>query len=185
MLISFCLTMVMSMFFRSIASLSRSLTQALAPAAIMILALVIYTGFAINVQNMRGWARWINYLDPIAYGFESLMINEFHGREYACSMFVPAGPGYEGATGEEHVCSTVGAVAGSSVVNGDAYINGSYEYYHAHKWRNFGILIGFFLFLTAIYLLATGEFSAPSYTLCSSSSSNLHSRVDYRQEVKG
>ncbi|XAO22858.1 hypothetical protein I312_101633 [Cryptococcus bacillisporus CA1280] len=155
MLISFCLTMVMSMFFRSIASLSRSLTQALAPAAIMILALVIYTGFAINVQNMRGWARWINYLDPIAYGFESLMINEFHGREYACSMFVPSGPGYEGATGEEHVCSTVGAVAGSSVVNGDAYINGSYQYYHAHKWRNFGILIGFFLFLTAVYLLAT------------------------------
>lgn len=138
MLISFTLTMVMSMFFRSIASLSRSLTQALAPAAIMILALVIYTGFAINVQNMRGWARWINYLDPIAYGFESLMINEFHGREYACSAFVPTGPGYEGATGEERVCSTVGSVAGSPVVNGDAYINGSYEYYHAHRVRGLG-----------------------------------------------
>ncbi len=37
MLISFTLTLVMSMFFRSIAALSRSLVQALAPAAILIL----------------------------------------------------------------------------------------------------------------------------------------------------
>lgn len=157
MLISFTLTMVMSMLFRSIASLSRSLTQALAPAALLILGLVMYTGFAVNVANMRGWARWMNWLDPIAYGFESLMINEFHGREYECSTFIPMGPGYEDATGQQHVCSTAGAVAGSSVVNGDAYINLSYEYYHAHKWRNFGILIGFFLFFSAIYLTATGK----------------------------
>ncbi|OWZ43068.1 ATP-binding cassette transporter [Cryptococcus neoformans var. grubii Br795] len=155
MLISFTLTMVMSMLFRSIASLSRSLAQALAPAALLILGLVMYTGFAVNVANMRGWARWMNWLDPIAYGFESLMINEFHDREYECSAFIPMGPGYEGATGQQHVCSTAGAIAGSSVVNGDDYINLSYEYYHAHKWRNFGILIGFFLFFTAIYMAAT------------------------------
>lgn len=157
MLISFTLTMVMSMLFRSIASLSRSLAQALAPAALLILGLVMYTGFAVNVANMRGWARWMNWLDPIAYGFESLMINEFHGREYECAAFIPMGPGYEGATGQQRVCSTAGAVAGSSVVNGDDYINLSYEYYHAHKWRNFGILIGFFLFFSVIYISATGK----------------------------
>lgn len=42
-LISFTMTLTMSMFFRSIASLSRSLSQALAPAAVLILALVMYT----------------------------------------------------------------------------------------------------------------------------------------------
>ncbi|ODN86312.1 ATP-binding cassette, subfamily G (WHITE), member 2, PDR [Cryptococcus wingfieldii CBS 7118] len=155
MLISFALTMVMSMLFRSIASLSRSLSQALAPAALLILALVIYTGFAINVSNMRGWARWINYLDPIAFGFESLMINEFHGRDYDCSVFVPSGGPYDSVDASQRVCSTVGAVAGSSVINGDMYINESYSYYHAHKWRNFGILIVFFLFNTFVYLSAT------------------------------
>ncbi|KAK8846877.1 hypothetical protein IAR55_005967 [Kwoniella newhampshirensis] len=160
MLISFSLTMTMSMFFRSIASLSRSLTQALAPAALLILALVIYTGFAIPVTYMHGWARWMNYLDPIAYGFESLMVNEFHGRDYDCTAFVPVGPSYANASPTERVCSTVGSVAGLPYVNGDDYINTAYRYYHAHKWRNLGIIIGFFLFLSAIYLLATELISA-------------------------
>ncbi|WVO15160.1 hypothetical protein L204_102804 [Cryptococcus depauperatus] len=155
LLISFSLTMTMSMVFRSIASLSRSLTQALAPAALLILGLVIYTGFAINVSNMRGWARWMNYLDPIAYGFESLMINEFHGRSYACSQFIPVGAGYENIGTDNRVCSSVGSVPGSSAVDGDRYINLSYQYYHAHKWRNFGIVIAFFLFFTCVYMGAT------------------------------
>lgn len=46
----------------------------MAPAAILILAIVIYTGFALPIPYMRGWARWINYLDLVAYGFESLMV---------------------------------------------------------------------------------------------------------------
>jgi ATP-binding cassette subfamily G (WHITE) protein 2 (PDR) len=66
----------MSMIFRSIGALSRSLAQAQAPAAVFILALIIYTGFAIPTGNMRPWFRWINYLDPVAYGFEALMVNE-------------------------------------------------------------------------------------------------------------
>ena len=48
----------------------------MAPAAIFILALVIYTGFTIPVGAMHPWFRWINYLDPVAYAFEALMINE-------------------------------------------------------------------------------------------------------------
>lgn len=75
-LFTFVCTVTMSMFFRSIGALSRSLSQAMAPAAIFILALVIYTGFAIPVTNMHPWFRWLNYLDPVAYAFEALMINE-------------------------------------------------------------------------------------------------------------
>jgi ABC-type multidrug transport system permease subunit len=48
----------------------------MAPAAIFILALIIYTGFAIPIIDMHPWFRWINYLDPVAYAFEALMINE-------------------------------------------------------------------------------------------------------------
>ena len=40
-----------------------------------ILAIVIFTGFAIPTRYMLGWSRWINYIDPVAYGFEALMIN--------------------------------------------------------------------------------------------------------------
>lgn len=129
MLISFTMTLTMSMMFRSIASLSRTLEQALAPAAILILALVIYTGFAIPVTTMPGWSRWINYLDPIAYGFEALMVNEFSGRQYQCTQIVPSGPGYEGASGTSQICSVQGAEPGSLLVDGNAYINTAYQYY--------------------------------------------------------
>ena len=48
----------------------------MAPAAIIILALVIYTGFTIPTSAMHPWFRWLGYLDPVAYAFEALMINE-------------------------------------------------------------------------------------------------------------
>lgn len=87
--ISFITTLVMSMLFRSIASFSRSLAQAMAPAALIILSIIIFTGFAIPVDYMLGWCRWINYIDPVAYAFEALMINEFHNQDYICSDRVP------------------------------------------------------------------------------------------------
>lgn len=52
------------------------MSQAMVPAAILILALVMFTGFVIPIDYMLGWCRWINYIDPVAYAFESLMINE-------------------------------------------------------------------------------------------------------------
>ena len=154
---SFILTLSMSMIFRSIASLSRTLTQALAPAAILVLGLVIYTGFAIPVSNMPGWSRWINYIDPIAYGFESLMINEFTGREFSCSVVIPSGPGYDTVEATQQVCQTPGSTAGSFVVGGDAYIGTVYQYEAIHKWRNIGIVFIFIVFFAIVYLTATGE----------------------------
>jgi ATP-binding cassette, subfamily G (WHITE), member 2, PDR len=154
LLVSFLTTLTMSMFFRTIASLSRSLPGAMAPAAILILAIVIYTGFAIPVNYMHGWARWINYVDPVAYGFESLMINEFHNRDFPCSVSIPAGPGYP-AIGTDHtVCTTVGSKPGAKFVNGDDYLNSAFQYYHSHKWRNVGIVIVFLLGLMVAYLVA-------------------------------
>ncbi|OQU96073.1 hypothetical protein CLAIMM_02209 [Cladophialophora immunda] len=52
LLISFMLTMTMSMMFRTIASVSRTLQQALTPAAVIILAIIIYTGFSIPTTYM-------------------------------------------------------------------------------------------------------------------------------------
>ncbi|KAL7423778.1 Multidrug resistance protein [Cryptotrichosporon argae] len=154
LLISFLLVLTMSMMFRSIASLSRSLTQALAPAAVIILALVIFTGFAIPTDYMHGWSKWIRYVNPIQYGFESLMINEFHGRDFTCVSIVPSGTGYT-QTGTDFVCSTKGAVAGQTYVNGDNFINSSYNYYHVHKWRNVGVIIAYMVLFMIIYLAAT------------------------------
>lgn len=132
------------------------------PAAILVLALVIFTGFVIPVDYMLGWCRWINYLDPVGYGFEALMINEFHNRNFACSSFVPnpSMEGYKNVTVDNMACSAIGSVSGQTFVSGDAYINSAYKYYHSNKWRNVGILIAFAIALHVVYIIATEYISA-------------------------
>ncbi|MCJ1461610.1 hypothetical protein MMC07_000207 [Pseudocyphellaria aurata] len=159
-LFSFTLVLAMSMLFRSIGALSRTLAGAMAPAGVLILALVIYTGFTVPIRDMHPWFRWFNYLDPVAYAFESLMINEFHNRQFPCSLYVPFGEGYENVDPLQKICTTVGAVAGSAVVEGDAFINTSFSYYHSHLWRNLGIIIAMGVFFCGIYLVATEFISA-------------------------
>ena len=132
----------------------------MAPAAVLILALVIYTGFTVPIRDMHPWFRWINYLDPVAYAFEALLINEFHNRQFECSSFVPQGISYTNVTSDQRICSAVGAAAGASYVEGDAYINTSFNYYRSHLWRNLGILIGMTIALCAVYLIATEYISA-------------------------
>ncbi|KAJ5901777.1 ABC multidrug transporter C [Penicillium taxi] len=157
LLFSFITTLTMSMLFRTIAASSRTLSQALVPAAILILGLIIFTGFTIPTRNMLGWSRWMNYIDPIAYGFESLMVNEFHGQNYLClaSSFIPSGSAYENYGLENKICSTTGATPGSQYVDGTAYLAQSFQYYDAHKWRNLGIMFAFMIFLMFTYLTAT------------------------------
>lgn len=133
LLFSFMCTMSMSMFFRCIGAMSRTLSQAMAPAAILILALIIYTGFTIPTVGMVVWFRWINYINPIAYAFESLMVNEFDGRTYDCALFTPSGPGYDSLANT--VCSVTGSVAGQTSVEGSVYIMETYAYTRAHMWR--------------------------------------------------
>jgi ATP-binding cassette subfamily G (WHITE) protein 2 (PDR) len=132
------------------------------PASLLILALVIFAGFVIPTDYMLGWCRWINYLDPVAYAFESLMVNEFSGRNFTCTAFVPSTsvPGYEDVGALNRACSTVGSVPGQDFINGDAFLNSKYKYYHAHKWRNVGILIAMTLFNHLVYIVATEFISA-------------------------
>jgi ATP-binding cassette, subfamily G (WHITE), member 2, PDR len=143
------------MMFRLIGSLSKSIAQALAPACLILLALVLYTGFVLPVQNMRGWASWLRWLNPVSYGFESLMLNEFHGRNFPCAQFVPSGPDYEGVGSLGQVCSTVGAQAGETFVSGTEYLLSAYGYTNKNKWRNVGILIVMTFGLMIMHLIAS------------------------------
>ncbi len=127
------------------------------PASVLILALLIFTGFVVPVGYMLDWCRWINYLNPVAYGYESLMVNEFHNRNFSCSSFIPD---YANATANNVACDAVGAVPGQSYVNGDAHINSAYSYYHSHKWRNVGIIIAMAIFNHLVYFIASEYISA-------------------------
>ncbi|KAF7716532.1 Uncharacterized protein PECH_005181 [Penicillium ucsense] len=154
-LFTFTTSLVMSNLFRTIGASSRSMAQAMVPSSIFMMILVIYTGFTIPVRDMHPWFRWLNYLNPIAYTFESLMINEFSGRRFPCTDFVPAGPLYADAPLSAKICSQKGAVPGQDYVDGDAFINTTYRYFREHMWRNYGILCAFFVALFVSYIVAS------------------------------
>lgn len=153
LLVSFIVTLVMSMMFRTIASVTRTLEQALAPAALIITALVIYAGFVIPTTYMVGWARWINYINPVAYGFEAIMANEFHNRNFTCSSFVPFGGGlYDAVSPVNRACVAIGSVLGETTVNGDVYLASAFGYHNSHKWRNVGIMAAFLVLFLITYV---------------------------------
>lgn len=162
LLISFTTVLTMSMMFRTMGSASRTLSQAMVPAAIIILALVIFTGFAIPIDYMLPWCRWLNYIDPLAYAFEALMVNEFHNREFSCSAFVPSPeiPAYANVGALNKVCSAVGSVPGLDYVLGDDYILSGFRYANSHKWRDFGLIIAFLLFFLATYMYSAENVAA-------------------------
>jgi len=58
------------------------------------------------------------------------------------------------------VCYSIGAVAGRDFVYGDDYIESGFRYSWNHRWRNFGILIGFMCFFLVIYMVAAELVSA-------------------------
>ncbi|CAI7636806.1 unnamed protein product [Penicillium glandicola] len=155
-LFSVMTTLVMSNIFRFIGAISRSVAQAMPPASVFMLILVIYTGFTIPVRDMHPWFRWLNYVNPIAYAFEGLMINEFSGRSFPCSNFAPGILEiYKDAPLSSKICSQKGAVAGQDFVDGEKYINTAYHYYSSHLWRNFGILCAFFVAFFALYVFSS------------------------------
>ncbi|KAF2018873.1 ABC multidrug transporter [Aaosphaeria arxii CBS 175.79] len=155
MLISFTMTLSMSMFFRFFASITKTIEQALAPSGIILLGLVLYTGFAIPIPYMRGWASWMRWINPIAYGFESVVVNEFEGRDFPCTAFVPSGGPYDNVAPDQRACAVPGAVPGLNSVNGPTYVRTAYQYEWSHRWRNFGIIVAFVIVLCALHLIMT------------------------------
>ncbi|RMY66568.1 hypothetical protein D0863_08338 [Hortaea werneckii] len=150
-LIVFTSMFVMSAVFRTMAAVTKTVSQAMALSGVLILAIVVYTGFTVPVSYMHPWFGWIRYINPIFYAFEILIANEFHGRRFECSQFVPA---YPTLPGDSFVCSITGAVAGQRTVLGDDFIAANYSYYYSHVWRNFGILLGFLFGFMIMYFIA-------------------------------
>lgn len=134
------------MLFRFIGSATKTASQALAPTAVIILAAILYTGYSIPVSALLGWSRWINYLSPLAWAFESLFINELVGRAYPCLSLVPFGPDYEDEPLISRSCTVIGAEPGSNIVSGTRHLIDGFDYAPGHKWRNFGILLAFLVF---------------------------------------
>jgi ABC-type multidrug transport system ATPase subunit len=180
-LITFIITFVMSAIFRTLAAVTKTISQAMGLAGVMILVLVVYTGFVLPVPSMHPWFEWIHYLNPIYYAFEILIANEFHGREFPCSSFVPS---YADLSGHAFSCTAAGSEAGSRTVSGDRYIQLNYDYSYSHVWRNFGILIAFLVGFMIIYFVASELNSATTSTAEALVFRRGHEPASFRQDHK-
>ncbi|KAF2193354.1 ABC drug exporter AtrF [Zopfia rhizophila CBS 207.26] len=146
------LTMTMYAFFRAIGALVGSLDAATRITGVAIQALVVYTGYLIPPRKMHPWFSWLRWVNPVQYGFEGLMANEFYNLKIECvpPYIVPMVPNAEP---RYQSCAIQGSTPGSLTVNGADYIQVAYSYSRSHLWRNFGFIcafFGFFVFLTAL-----------------------------------
>ncbi|KAG2159222.1 ABC-2 type transporter-domain-containing protein [Suillus bovinus] len=150
-LIVFSITLTMKAFFRMLAASFKDESGATSLAGISVLVVSLYTGYTIPRPSMPGALRWITYINPLRYGFEAILTNEFHTLNATCTTLVPQGPGYENISLANQVCTTVGSLPGMTTVDGNRFVDMSYGYSYSYLWRNFGIIIafgvGFFVFL--------------------------------------
>ncbi|KAF4968353.1 hypothetical protein FSARC_4299 [Fusarium sarcochroum] len=94
-LLSFLITLNMSMLFRFMGPVTKTVSQALAPSAIML----GLDGYAGSIQS------------PI---LKSLVLGEFVRHSFPCMDFVPSGPGYDSVSSTQQACSVKGSIPGQS-----------------------------------------------------------------------
>ncbi|KAK9327466.1 ABC-2 type transporter-domain-containing protein [Lipomyces starkeyi] len=156
------ITMCMTSLFRAVGAAFTTFDAASKVSGFLIGALIMYTGYMIQKPKMHPWFVWIYWIDPLAYGFQSLLANEFHNKQIPCvgTNLVPNGPGYTDPTYQS--CAGVGgAVQGEVSLTGDRYLE-SLRYSHAHVWRNFGIVWVWWALFVAITIVATSKWRPSS-----------------------
>ena len=148
--------------FRAIGATAQTFDAASKISGLVITATVMYTGYLIQKPHMHPWFVWLYWVDPLAYGFEALLANEFHNKIIPCigDNLIPSGPSYLNSAFQS--CSGVGgAIEGEVIVTGDNYLQ-SLSYSHAHVWRNLGIVWAWWALYVAITVVATSRWRSPS-----------------------
>lgn len=153
-IVLFVTNMCSCSLFRAIGAVFSSFNAASQISGYAISIMAMYAGYQIHHTQMHPWFAWLYWLNPIAYGFEALMGNEFHLKHMQCvgPNLVPHGDGYP-TNGQFASCAGVGgARQGATSLTGDEYLD-SLSYSHAHVWRNFGILCAWWAFYLGINII--------------------------------
>ena len=133
-------------------AMSRTLEGSQPPGAVFSLLLMLYSGFVVPFGDMRPWLQWFSYINPVYYGFQSLVINEFSGRSFPCAQYVPD---YVDSPIEQKACTAVGSSVGSNSTFGDAYMLETWGYLPHYLWRNLGIMIALMTLYGAVYIVCS------------------------------
>ncbi|KAG0056067.1 hypothetical protein BGZ83_006504 [Gryganskiella cystojenkinii] len=147
-------TLCMTAFFRMWGCASKTFDDATKFSGLMLLALILYTGYLIPLSAMHPWFVWIFWINPLAYAFKALMANEMSGLRFSCDgpYLIPSGPEYTNLANQ--VCTLAGAKPGENFVNGPDYLYASYRYKASEMWINIVAVALFWLFFAFLTTMA-------------------------------
>ncbi|EAU32222.1 hypothetical protein ATEG_07960 [Aspergillus terreus NIH2624] len=77
---NFMTAMSVTAFFRLVGAAFPTFDAASKVSGLSIVALFVYMGYMIIKPEMHPWFVWIFWINPMAYGFEALLGNEFYGQ---------------------------------------------------------------------------------------------------------
>jgi len=153
------ITYTMVTFFNAISAFFRSMALSTMVAGLVIIDCALYAGFAIPRPSMVVWWRWLSYCNPISFGFEILLANEFRDKDITCSQMIPP---YPNASVENQVCPIEGSQPGKYHIDALSYLDNKYGYSWDNTDRNVGIIIGFYVFCILAYMVASEFQTDPS-----------------------
>ncbi|KUJ19331.1 ABC transporter Cdr4 [Mollisia scopiformis] len=116
--------------------------------------LIFYLFTFVTIMTMTMFFRMAGRLNPMSFAYESLMINEFHDRQFPCPLWIPSGQSYTQYSSVEAVCASIGSIPGQMDVAGSSYLASKYGYSRRHLWLNLPIIIAMFLIFGAVHLFA-------------------------------
>lgn len=112
---------------------------------------------------MHPWFVWIYWINPLAYGYEALMANEYKGTYIPCAYenLIPNYlPQYQDPNAQ--ACAGVrGARTGATGVSGQDYLS-SLSYSPSNIWRNVGILFAWWVLFVGLTIFFTLRWSDAS-----------------------
>ncbi|KAI9925842.1 hypothetical protein MW887_005648 [Aspergillus wentii] len=157
LVINFMTAMSMTSFFRLVGAAFPTFDAASKVSGLSIVALFVYMGYMIIKPEMHPWFVWIFWINPMAYGFEALLGNEFHDQVIPCygPNLIPSGPDYIGEGGQS-CAGVVGAAPGATSLTGDEYL-AAMSFSHSHIWRNFGIICAWWMLFIALTIFFTSR----------------------------
>lgn len=143
-------SLTVNTIFVFLSSLCPDINAANGLTGLFFMAMIVYSSFIIQRPSMYWWFKWFSYMNPILYGFESMITMEFRGRMMPCdtSETIPYGDTYSDIADSDRVCGFLGAALSreeypnsGNAVNGDIYVLEAFDYTFDHCWRNLGILL--------------------------------------------
>ncbi|KAJ7596495.1 ABC-2 type transporter-domain-containing protein [Mycena floridula] len=155
-------------FFRTFGLMCKDFNTAFRLSTFFVPPMVIYSGYMIPKDDMPRFLFWIYYINPVSFAWQGCMENEFSRISLTCdgTSVIPRNTGaitkYPTGVGLNQVCTLAGATNGSTAIPGRDYIFAGFGIHLSDLWRNFGILVAFFILFQITQMLALEYY--PQYT---------------------